>query len=83
MIDFYQYSHHEVQIEIDEQMETHFATVVDIQEFEDALDILLDGYLLDDWLKETMKGKAERCCDRGVISDEQLESFLAVLEEII
>ena len=83
MIDFYEYSYNKVQIEIDEQKETHFATVVDIQEFEDALDILLDGYLLDDWLVETMKGKAERCCDLGKISDEQKENFLAVLEEII
>ena len=83
MIDFYQYSYNKVQIDIDEQKATSFSTVVDIQEFEEALDILLDGYLLDDWLKKTMKGKAERCCDLGKISDEQLENFLTVLEEIL
>lgn len=60
-----------------------FTAVIGGDEFESALDGLLDGYFLDDWLKETMKGKAEHCCDRGVISDEQLENFLTVLEEII
>lgn len=60
-----------------------FTAIIGGDSFEGALDGLLDGYFLDDWLKETMKGKAEHCCDRGVISDEQLENFLTVLEEII
>ena len=60
-----------------------FRAMIDGSEFEGALDRLLDGYFLDDWLKETVRGKAEHCCDRGVISDEQLESFLTVLEEIL
>lgn len=61
----------------------NFTAVIGGDGFENALDGLLDGYFLDDWLKETVRGKAEHCCDRGVISDEQLESFLTVLEEIL
>lgn len=60
-----------------------FTAVIGGEGFENALDGLLDGYFLDDWLKETIRGKAEHSCDRGVISDEQLESFLAILEEIL
>ena len=60
-----------------------FTAIIGGDSFESALDGLLDGYFLDDWLKETMKGKAEHCCDRGVISDEQLEVFKEILEAII
>ena len=84
MIDFYQYSHDKVQIDIDEQKVTSFSTVVDIQEFEEALDILLDGYLLDDWLRETLKGKLENYFDRTPeMSDEELQRFIGILEEIL
>lgn len=60
-----------------------FTAIIGGDSFEGALDGLMDGYFLDDWLKETMKGKAEHCCDRGVISDEQLEIFNQIMEVIM
>lgn len=63
--------------------DTDISVIVGGNDFESALDSLMDGYFLDDWLRETMRGKAEHSCDRGAISDEQLENFLTVLEEII
>lgn len=60
-----------------------FTAVIDGSEFENALDTLLDGYFLNDWLKETMEGIAEQCCDCGTISDDELELFKGILGEIL
>ena len=83
MIELYQYSSNKVQIDIGEG-DLSFSAVVDVQEFEDALDTLLDGYLLDDWLRETLKGKLENYFDRTPeMSDEELQRFIGILEEIL
>lgn len=83
MIELYQYSSNKVQIDIGEG-DTNFSAVVDVQEFEDALDTLIDGYLLDDWLRETMKSKLENYFDRTPeMSDEELQRFIGILEEIL
>lgn len=83
MIDFYQYSHDKVQID-HEIGDSSYSAVVDIGEFEDALDTLLDGYLLDDWLKETMKSKVESYFDRTPnMTDEELQRFIEILEDML
>lgn len=52
--------------------------------FEDALDTLLDGYFLNDWLRETMKGKLESYFDRTPeMTDEELQRFIEILEDMI
>ena len=83
MIEFYQYSHDKVQIDIEEGDVSSYSVVVDVREFEDALDTLLDGHFLSNWLKETMKEIAEQCCDCGTICDDELELFKGILEEIL
>lgn len=61
-----------------------FSTTVGGQEFEEALDGLMDGYFLNDWLRETMKGKLESYFDRTPsMSDEELQRFIGILEDML
>ena len=83
MIEFCQYSHDKVQID-HEIGDSSYSAVVDISEFEEALDTLLDGYLLDDWLRETMKSKVESYFDRTPnMTDEELQRFIEILEDML
>lgn len=61
-----------------------FSVMVGGQEFEEGLDDLMDGYFLNDWLRETMKAKVESYFDRTPgMTDEELQRFIEILEDML
>ena len=71
----------EVRIENDD---SSYRAIVGGPAFEEALDSLLDGYFLNDWLRETMKSKLESYFDRTPsMTDEELQRFIEILEDML
>ena len=71
----------EIRIENDD---SSYRTIVGGPAFEEALDSLLDGYFLNDWLRETMKSKLESYFDRTPsMTDEELQRFIEILEDML
>ena len=71
----------EIRIENDD---SSYRAIVGGPVFEEALDSLLDGYFLNDWLRETMKGKLESYFDRTPsMTDEELQRFIEILEDML
>ena len=71
----------EVRIENDD---SSYRAIVGGPSFEEALDGLMDGYFLNDWLKETMKAKVENYFDRTPeMTDEELQRFIGILEDML
>ena len=71
----------EVRIENDD---SSYRAIVGGQMFEEALDGLMDGYFLNDWLRETMKSKLESYFDRTPsMTDEELQRFIEILEDML
>ena len=61
-----------------------YSAIIGGQEFEDALDTLMDSYFLNDWLKETMTAKLENYFDRTPsMTDEELQRFIGILEDML
>ena len=61
-----------------------FTAIIGGEGFEDALDGLLDGCFLDDWLRETMTAKLENYFDRTPsMTDEELQRFIGILEDML
>ena len=64
--------------------DTEFSTIVGGESFECALDDLMDGYFLNDWLRETMKSKVKSYFDRTPnMTDEELQRFIEILEDML
>ena len=71
----------EVRIESDD---SSYRAIVGGSAFEEALDSLMDGYFLNDWLRETMKSKVESYFDRTPsMTDEELQRFIEILEDML
>ena len=71
----------EIRIENDDNS---YRAIVGGPVFEAALDSLLDGYFLNDWLRETMKSKVESYFDRTPsMTDEELQRFIEILEDML
>lgn len=67
-----------------EQDDSSYRAIVGGPSFEEALDGLMDGYFLNDWLKETMKAKVENYFDRTPsMTDEELQRFIEILEDML
>lgn len=67
-----------------EQDDSSYRAVVGGDSLEEALDGLMDGYFLNDWLRETMKGKLESYFDRTPsMTDEELQRFISILEDML
>lgn len=61
-----------------------FSVMVGGQEFEEALDGLMDDYFLNSWLLETMKGKLKSYFDRTPeMTDKELQRFIGILEDML
>ncbi len=67
-----------------EQDESSYRAIVGGASFEEALGGLMDGYFLNDWLRETMKSKLESYFDRTPsMTDEELQRFIEILEDML
>ena len=67
-----------------EQDDSSYRAIVGGGSLEEALDGLMDGYFLNDWLKETMKSKVESYFDRTpAMTDEELQRFIEILEDML
>ena len=67
-----------------EQDDSSYRAIIGGGDLEEALDSLLDGYFLNDWLRETMKGKLESYFDRTPsMTDEELQRFISILEDML
>ena len=67
-----------------EQDDSSYRAVVGGDNLEEALDGLMDGYFLNDWLRETVKGKLESYFDRTPsMTDEELQRFIGILEDML
>ena len=67
-----------------EQDDSSYRTIVGGPSFEEALDGLMDGYFLNDWLRETMKSKVENYFDRTPsMTDAELRRFIEILEAML
>lgn len=61
-----------------------FSVMVGGQEFEEAPDTLLDGYFLNDWLRETLTAKVKDYFDRHPeMTDAELRRFIEILEAML
>ena len=67
-----------------EQDDSSYRAIVGGPSFEEALDGLMDGYFLNDWLRETMKSKVENYFDRTPsMTDAELRRFIEILEVML
>ena len=67
-----------------EQDDSSYRAIVGGPSFEEALDGLMDGYFLNDWLRETMKSKVENYFDRTPsMTDAELRRFIEILEAML
>lgn len=67
-----------------EQDDSSYRAIVGGPSFEEALDTIMDGYFLNDWLKETIKSKVENYFDRTPsMTDEELQRFIEILEAML
>ncbi len=67
-----------------EQDDSSYRAVVGGDSLKEALNGLLDGYFLNDWLRETMKSKLESYFDRTPsMTDEELQRFIEILEDML
>ena len=84
MIEFNADTHRNVVMLVVAKNDVEFTATVGGEGFENALDTLLDGYFLNDWLKETMKAKVENYFDRTPgMTDEELQRFIEILEDML
>ena len=71
----------EVRIEKDS---SKYSAIIGGEGFEEALDGLMDGYFLNDWLRETMKSKVANYFDRTPsMTDAELRRFIEILEAML
>lgn len=67
-----------------EQDDSSYRAIVGGPSFEEALDGLMNGYFLNDWLRETMKSKVENYFDRTPsMTDAELRRFIEILEAML